>query len=250
MSKFIDSYRVLCGQLLESPLIDVGRWQSTDSSIKTFELVDTRIIYQMPSSQDKLQRQVKPNLPWAEDHFLERVSGRPMNPAPSEAWWPYAVKGNADHKESTKFSHTYPERYWPKHAGVGEINEGIRYSYGDLMDVVNLLSKDPHTRQAYLPVWFPEDTGVVHGKRVPCTLGYHFMIRDGGLNVWYQMRSCDAIRHFRDDVYMTVRLAQWVGRNLPQTMTLDRLYMTVSSFHAFEPDRNILERVASGGELP
>lgn len=250
MSEFIQNYRALCGQLLESELLDSGRWQSTDTSVKTYELLDTRIIYQMPATPVKLQKEIKPNLPWAEDHFKERISGMALNPPPSSEWWPYAVKGNIEHKEGKKFSHTYPERYWPRYANTPGINTGIRYSYGDLHDVINLLRKEPYTRQAYLPVWHPEDTGVVHGGRVPCSIGYHFMIRDEELNCWYQMRSCDAIRHFRDDVYMTVRLAQWVSGKLPFGIMTGKLYMTISSFHAFEPDTSILERVASGGELP
>ena len=66
--------------------------------------------------------------------------------------------------------------------------------YGDLDDVVTLLTNDPLTRQAFLPMWFPEDTGVVHGTRVPCSLGYHFMQRDGRLSITYYIRSCDIVR--------------------------------------------------------
>ena len=30
-------------------------------------------------------------------------------------------------------------------------------------DVIDLLEREPFTRQAYLPIWFPEDTGAFHG---------------------------------------------------------------------------------------
>jgi hypothetical protein len=71
------------------------------------------------------------------------------------------------------------ERYWPKYINWAQDEEpqdamfGIRYNYGDLNDVVDLLARSPATRQAVLPVWFPEDTGAVHGERVPCS---HFSI--------------------------------------------------------------------------
>lgn len=122
--------------------------------------------------------------------------------------------------EFVPFSHSYAERYFPKFAGMtrGGLNltpeltpnSGIRFQYGDLLDVINLLVREPMTRQAYLPVFFPEDTGVVHGERVPCSLGYHFIQRSGFFHVFYPIRSCDFVRHFRDDVYLTVRLLLWI----------------------------------------
>ena len=145
-----------------------------------------------------------------------------------------------------EFAHTYPERMWPKYAGYiipGQplVQKGIRFFYGDLEDVVNLLIKSPGTRQAFLPIWFPEDTGVVHGERVPCTLGYHFMIRNGKLQITYYMRSCDLIRHFQDDVYMAGRLAQWVrdqlNNHLHNTVyDVGELVMHIVSLHCFEGD--------------
>jgi hypothetical protein len=164
----------------------------------------------------KYRGDIKPNLPWADDHFLERVSGQPLNPGEQWKNWPYALSADKFRTEGGgKFSHTYMERYWPKDAEshwdrpVGP-RMGIRYPYGDLNDVVSHLLGDTSTRQAYLPVWFPEDTGVVHGERVPCTLGYHFIQRNGYFHATYYIRSCDFVRHFRDDLYLTVRLWLWV----------------------------------------
>jgi thymidylate synthase len=145
------------------------------------------------------------------------------------------------------------ERYWPKYAGNpfyypgnsesqdATVIQGIRYEYGDLRDVVELLANDPYTRQAYLPVWFPEDTGG-GSKRAPCTIGYHFMMREDKLDINYHIRSCDFIRHFRDDIYLTVRLQLWVleqCRKLnPQwdDVTLGRFDMQIGSLHVFRND--------------
>jgi hypothetical protein len=60
--------------------------------------------------------------------------------------------------------------------------------------------REPFTRQAFLPIWYPEDTGSVHGERVPCTIGYHFIRRGDWVHVVYYIRSCDFFRHFRDDI--------------------------------------------------
>jgi len=243
--------------LVMAPRVDVGEWQSQkidNPLMVTQELQNAVMQIAIPPEVVKLQAHVKPNLPWAEDHFLERVSGEPLNPPPSEAWWPYAQQGNAEHKQDEKFSHTYPERFWPKYAGRTPVehreeyfaHEGIRYAYGDLDDVVNQLGKSPLTRQAYLPVWFPEDTGAVHKERVPCTLGYHFLLRNNWLHVTYFIRSCDFVRHFRDDVYMAGRLLQWMAQQLrvkyKVTCTPATLTMHMVSFHIFSGDVPSLER--------
>lgn len=260
---FADTYWAMKCDVLNQPLLGVGQWQSQASETLTRELMGVVLEYFIPSDPEALRDDTGANLPWAEDHFQERVSGQPLNPPPSEAWWPFNQKQNAAHKmqkdgTAAQFSHTYPERMWPKVAGRETNhdrgrNMGVRFLYGDLMDVVLLIQKSPHTRQAYLPIWFPEDTGAVHGERVPCTLGYHFMIRSGQLHCWYYMRSCDLIRHFPDDVYMAGRLMQWmcsaVGA-IPQDgefrgVVPGILTMNISSLHTFEHDDYGLRQAAS-----
>lgn len=254
--------------------VDVGQWQSLDikgdRSKVTWELREASLGFGMASTIEGAQREYSPNLPWAEDHFLERIGGRPLNPPPSQAWWPFAQAGHKDHLKEGKFSHTYPERFWPKHAGHDACNcpyeaemrdtkdegyysgywgcayrarQGIRFEYGDFTDVVARLAKNPLTRQAFLPIWFPEDTGAPEGERVPCTLGYLFMIRNGKLHVTYYIRSCDFMRHWRDDVYMAVRLAQEVRDRLSIGVELGELTMHIGSFHVFEGDRAMVRHL-------
>lgn len=253
-------------QLLGAEPTYVGEWQSqtaVDGANTTYEILNASFSMPMPETKGEAARVVGPNLPWAEDHFQERVSGEPLNPPPSNAWWPFAVAGNDLHKAEEKFSHTYPERYWPKFANVGGETDkgrqifvphvGVRYEYGDLWNVVGLLVKSPYTRQAYLPVWFPEDTGSASGQRVPCTLGYQFLIRETPegkvLHTFYHMRSCDFIRHLPDDIYMTIRLAQWVRDKVVDEsggayhIGMGKLFFQAGSLHIFEPDRLILGQI-------
>lgn len=239
-----------------APSVGVGEWQSQDvrdrPEMVTRELTNVSLELSILDSVGVWAEETGCNLPWAEDHFLERVSGIPHNPPPSEAYWPFAVRGNEDHKHDQVFSHTYPERFWPKKANgrVHSTTRGIRYPYGDLADVVKQLEENPLTRQAYLPVWFPEDTGAVHKERVPCTLGYHFLVRENALQVTYFIRSCDALRHWPDDVYMAGRLAQWVADQLNTSYDADqhlgylvpgKLVMHIGSLHIFEGDLPRLE---------
>jgi hypothetical protein len=257
-------------RLKNTPPTDVGEWQSQKIDMPMRELLHVAFEMHIPADKEHLGQIVGARLPWAEDHFLERVSGEPLNPSPSEAWWPFAKKGettNADHKSEGKaFSHTYPERMWPKHANPAIIQQlagfetildkeprrGIRFEYGDLDDVVEQLTRSPNTRQAYLPIWFPEDTGAVHGKRVPCTLGYHFIIRDGKLDMSYFMRSTDLLRHFQDDIYLAGRLMQWmvdqinfandINDNINlQYLAVGNLIFHTANMHIFDGDIPMIE---------
>lgn len=162
------------------------------------------------------------------------------------------------HREPT-FNHNYMQRFWPKFAGMtdggsldkGEIelydlkpHFGIYHEYGDLNDLVNYLIKEPTTRQAYIPLFFPEDTGFGDGGRKPCTLGYQFIVRNKQLHIYYPMRSCDFVRHFRDDIYLGVRLLLWVLEKCraadPDTWNDVRpgsYSMHCTSLHIFTNDR-------------
>lgn len=210
-----------------------ARWQSIDVSdkpeMRMREILNHCFSVVLDNRAMSLAEDIRPNLPWVEDHFKERVGGAPLNPGKQWRNWPWALAADKHRVENTgfenMFSHTYMERYWPKFANdLGHelagsqqyINprRGVRYEYGDLDDVVNHLLGDPLSRQAYLPVWFPEDTGVVHGQRVPCSLGYHWILRNGYLHTTYYIRSCDFVRHFRDDLYLSVCLTQWMLERL------------------------------------
>lgn len=262
-------YLMLMTDLLEAPVIHTGDWQAMDVSTSpahaTHEIEDVSLVWdRMPSDLDEIFPAIDQS--WAGDHFLERVSGKPLNPAPSHISWPYAVRGNAMHTDAGVFDHTYPERFWPKHAAhkhefsdqngsVHHVTDaksldilcggtpGVRFHYGDLYDVVSMLIRKPLTRQAFLPVWFPEDTGATEGQRVPCTIGYHFMQRGGRLSCRYYIRSCDAYRHLSNDVWLAAMLTDWVAKQVTEKTAGDirfrngGLTMHISSLHAFVGDK-------------
>jgi hypothetical protein len=255
-----------------SELVAPATWQSVDVTAKpemvTHEVqwwgfkVDVHQYFdgtERPRQGGTMIPEIAPNLPWADDHFEERVCGYPLNPGTQWAKWPYAHSANTFRDEFGMFNHTYAERYWPKYAdqlGATEsgkqaadvmrdhmdflkTHKGIRYNYGDLQDVVNQLVKDPASRQAVLPVFFPEDTGAVHGERVPCSIFYQFMVRNGRLDIFYYLRSCDFVRHFRDDIYLTLRLQLWMIDRLKENgiaVAPGLFLMQIGSLHIFRND--------------
>lgn len=247
-------------------LFDLGKevkstsWQSTESPDSTWELLNFSTAMVIPEKMMLWEDEVRPNQPWADTHFAERVGGKPVNPPPSHTQWPFAQKDNEKFTNGEKkiFDHTYPERFWPKRAGEDRrhhINQGIRFEYGDYEDVISLLWKDPLTRQAYLPIFFPEDTGSVRGQRIPCTLGYWFAQRNGYLHITYHMRSCDIIRHFRDDIFLAGRLVYNIlthqrrrqlspGKDIPSidwtSVKPGTLTIQIGSLHCFNKEKGLL----------
>ena len=219
-----------------------GIWQATELFQDMNMRVLRDVVLQMEIPPKTYTKEwVKADQPWSEIHFNERISGLPLNPGESYKTWPYNTFKNSDDPfiKGKKFSHTYMERFWPKEAN--EENKplappivGIRYDYGDLDDVIKQLKDNPLTRQAYLPIFFPEDTGAVHGERVPCTLGYLFENWDGVLDITYYIRSCDIFRHFRNDIYLAMRLAQHVADETGTSV--GKLTMHIANLHLFEND--------------
>lgn len=251
------SCEMLAEQLKYSKPVSASRWQSIKAPQPMLEVLHTTLTYRLETEDLAFhQKNIKPNLPWADRHFLEeRVSGDPINPGQTWKIWPYSQSANT-HRREGQFDHSYAERYWPKSAGLTEdgilhtdnqpVHQGIRFFYGDLDDLVTILAEEPTTRQAYLPVWFPEDLGAaMEKKRVPCSLGYHFICRNGQLDIVYYLRSCDFVRHFRDDVYLTVRLLLWVldqcrlaaPDNGWDDIKPGKLVMHITSMHCFESDK-------------
>lgn len=257
--------------------VEGTHWQSVDVSSRPemITLETTFFDFTVQIKSENLQRlalDIRPNLPWADDHFLERVSGEPLNPGEQWANWPWGNRADSFRDDEGQFSHSYMERYWPKYSGLNSDGRfetpmildgvpikilefpsrwGIRYRYGDLNDVIDLLQREPLTRQAYLPIWFPEDTGVTHRERVPCTLGYHFLVRHGVIHQHYVIRSCDLVRHFQDDIYLSVRLQLWI---LDQLRKRDDKWkdikpglfkMSIGSLHLFKND---VRKFAPDGE--
>lgn len=220
---------------------------------------------------DHWRHDIQPNLPWADDHFEERVCGCPINPGKTWEYWPWAESAEKSLNKSGMFNHNYMERLWPRFAAkslkasktveefqdghkqfqhsvggyMSEPNFGIWGEYGDLGTLVDKLAWDPSSRQIVIPLFFPEDTGA--SGRMPCTLLYQFIRRGDRLHIYYPLRSCDFIRHWSDDCYLAVRLLLWVlqecrKRNFRDWDNVEpgEYVMHMTSLHIFENDRSML----------
>lgn len=94
------------------------------------------------------------------------------------------------------FSYTYSQRMGGRH----------------LDKLINELVRHPHSRQLWLPVWWNVDENRRGDRRVPCSLGYWFVQRDGALHQTYVMRSCDFYTHYANDVALATMLLHYMAK--------------------------------------
>lgn len=160
--------------------------------------------------------------PWADEEFKERVDlvggVNPINPGKAyklreDVWNEYMHNG--------KFAYTYNERY---------------YCNDQLWKIIERLKRDNDSRQLWLSVWNPEiDPDKLGGiSRVPCSLGYNFQFREGKLNMHYVMRSCDFGTHFCNDVYLAIKLLEFVANECK--MEVGNFTHTMFSLHVYHKD--------------
>lgn len=131
---------------------------------------------------------------WMQQEWEDRLIGD-LNPG--QAWktrkevWKEFLEG----ERGGHFSYTYSERMGGVH----------------IQRIIEELKEHPTSRQLWLPVWWPVDETRRGKRRVPCSLGYHFLHREGKLHVTYMMRSCDFITHFGNDVALACALNEYIA---------------------------------------
>lgn len=110
-----------------------------------------------------------------------------------------------------------------------QILEQIRY-------IINTLTEDKDSRQAVISLWRPNP---MSAKDKPCTLTFHFMIRDGKLNLHVTMRSNDAIWGQNYDVPSFSLINIIVAGILK--VEPGSLFLTANSLHVYEKHFKLME---------
>lgn len=114
------------------------------------------------------------------------------------------------------------------------------YTYSDRMGghhidrIIEELLFHPHSRQLWLPVWWPVDETRRGQRRVPCSLGYWFVMRDGALHMTYMMRSCDFFTHYANDVALASMLLHYVAQKAD--VSVGTFTHFIGSFHVYAKD--------------
>lgn len=159
--------------------------------------------------------------------FRERTSGQSSNPGRSylsrkDVWDEFLHDG--------KFAYTYSERIAPQ-----------------LMAVLEELKKNPETRQGIINLHSnicPTQAELVDPSydlrniggagRIPCSLYYQLMIREGKLDLIYGMRSCDFLVHFPVDICLALLTQDWFADKL--NLKTGAFTWFCGSLHAYHKD--------------
>lgn len=167
---------------------------------------------------------------WALNEFYERVGlSDPGNPGKAceirkDLWEPLLnAVGEMDYT------------YWERLANTYKIPTT------DL--IIEEFIRDPNSRRCVLNLWTKEIDllGLENGIRVPCSITYSWLIRDGKLNMFYHMRSCDIKNHFINDLWLAgmynanlVSMLKGTGEKPFQTLVPGSLTVTINSLHAYK----------------
>jgi thymidylate synthase len=130
---------------------------------------------------------------WVEQEWEDRLAGE-LNPGRS--WQLRREVWDQFREPKGVFSYTYSQRMGGKH----------------LDKLVDEILRHPNSRQLWLPVWWNIDEDRRGDRRVPCSLGYWFVQRDGALHETYTMRSCDFYTHYSNDVALATRLLHYIAK--------------------------------------
>lgn len=108
-------------------------------------------------------------------------------------------------------------------------------TYSGFFRAINLLSKDPNTRQAVVPIWHPDEATTT--RDLPCTLSWSFRIRNGHLHMTTTMRSNDVWTGVAYDIPIMCRIGDLVAWALGSHMRLEGYTHHAQSLHLYERDR-------------
>lgn len=176
------------------------------------------------------------NLRWAVAEGQERLSilgqVRTTHCNPGSAWY-YDEERWQPFIRDGKFSYSYVERW-----------------HYQLPYIISELIHRPNSRQIIMTMYDVHQDLMNWGgqDRVPCSLSYHFIARDGKLNLIYNQRSCDFLKFFTTDVYITCMLLQGIvnahNALVPadKELQVGRFVHSLGSLHGFAKDlegRNI-----------
>ena len=162
---------------------------------------------------------------WVQAEWKDRLVG---NLNPGKAWrerpdvWKPLLERDRGMRRGTnppsRFSYTYSERMGGRHIDF----------------IIDELKIHPHSRQLWLPVWSVTDETRRGGRRVPCSLGYWLVQREGALNLTYMMRSCDFFTHYPNDVALAAMLLHYVAKQTGYKV--GSFIHFVGSFHVYHKD--------------
>lgn len=123
-------------------------------------------------------------------------------------------------------------------------SEPVRY-VNQWQNTIELLTRDPDTRQAIQNIHMPFDR-YDGNKDVPCTLTLHWFIRKNKLDLIVSMRSNDIILGFTNDVFQFTMLQEMMLVNLQAVypeLELGTYMHNANSLHIYEKHFTMMDEI-------
>lgn len=175
-------------------------------------------------------------LNWCVAEFKERIE-----PNPDASMMQYSEPG------TTFSSKVNPGNAWliRKETWRPFLNEEGRFDYNynerllmhdQLPRVIDHLREDINSRRAVISIWdsFQDLIGLEEVLRVPCSITYSFLFREGKLNIFYHMRSSDFYEHFLNDMFLASKMNSHIAHELGVEAGDTVVY--INSLHAYRCD--------------
>jgi hypothetical protein len=164
----------------------------------------------------------------------DRISGVAMNPG--NAWRARSSVWN-EFLHNGKFAYTYAERFAPQ---LERVIEELHNRPDTRQAIINVHSNISPVRHlgVEIPVTSSDDLAHMGGSgRVPCSLHYQLLRREGELDLIYCMRSCDFLVHFPVDLMLAMRLQSWAADQL--CVEVGTLTYFAGSLHAYAKEMRV-----------
>lgn len=150
----------------------------------------------------------------------------------------------------------YPDKLHPR---LREVMEGAGFSYeyrtrlqGMVPSVTSTLINNPDSRRAYWSIFQPLDgQRAMLPTRIPCSLGYHFLIREvpghgARLHVTYVQRSADFDSFWLSDLWFASQMQYLIWSSIRNNtasseaqLCLGQISHIILSFHTFNTHEEI-----------
>jgi len=225
MSRIYENMREAINEI-ERDIVEMGITVHTQTMqnkvIKDDDNFSTLEIQNYSFSILDMSTKIADDLDWCKAEFVERVSGKEMNPGMSwvlreSTWKPFL---NAD----GRMDYTYADRF----------RYGVEMTQFE--NVIKMLHRDPNSRQAIIHMHFPSDVekaiDMENPVRIPCSMYYQFIIRRNKLDVIYNMRSSDFDTHFKNDIWLADELRNFIAVKLGIEPGI--YHMNVGSLHRYK----------------
>ncbi len=120
-----------------------------------------------------------------------------------------------------------------------------QYKTNSWQAIINLLLRDPDSRQAIIPIYRAEDVGL-QAKDIPCTCVIQFLLRSNKLSCITYMRSNDLYLGLPYDVFSFTMLQELMALSLGADLGVYK--HIVGSLHVYEKHFENLEKIISAND--